>query len=139
MKMKQQGSSLVEALIALLILSVAVLGLVALQANLLRIGSQSRYRLEASLLGRNIAGIIAVDAANVGCYALVNSSAIACSSDDAKAQAAAWRKEVMAVLPNAQEPTIAVTADRIATVTIAWKPPKDPAARNLVIIVQPPA
>lgn len=137
--MKQQrGSSILEALIALLILSVSVLGLIALQANLLRIGSQSRYRLEASLLGRNIAGMIAVDAANVGCYALVSTSAIPCNSTTATAQATAWRKDVMALLPGAGEPTIAVTADRIATVTISWKPPKDPATRNLVIIVQPP-
>lgn len=134
----QRGSSLLEALIALLILSFSVLGLIGLQANLLRVGSQSRYRLEASLLGRNIAGMIAVDANNVGCYALVTTSEIPCTSTDAQAQAAAWRKEVMAVLPSAVEPKIAVTADRIATVTIAWKPPKDPATRNLVIIVQPP-
>lgn len=134
----QRGSSLLEALIALLILSFSVLGLIGLQANLLRIGSQSRYRLEASMLGRNIAGMIAVDASNVGCYALVTTSAIPCASTDAQAQAAAWRKEVMDTLPNAVEPSIAVASDRIATVTLSWKAPKDPATRNLVIIVQPP-
>lgn len=136
---RQRGSSLIEALIALLILSVAILGLIGLQANLLRIASQAQYRLEASLLAQNIAGMISVDAANAGCYALVAASALPCpvGSSQGAAQAEAWREEVLAALPNATEPSIAVAADRTATVTLAWKSPKDPAFRNLVLVVQP--
>jgi type IV pilus assembly protein PilV len=136
---KQRGSSLIEALIAMLILSVAILGLIGLQGNLLRIATQAQYRLQASLLAQNIAGMMAVDAANVGCYALVATSATPCPAGAVQGaeQAAAWREEVLATLPNAAEPSIAVAADRTATVTLSWKPPKDPASRNLVLVVQP--
>jgi len=135
----QKGSSLVEALVALLILSFVALGTIGLQSNLLRMGSQSRYRLEASMLARNISGMIAVDAPNVGCYALGSTSAIPCTSQEAQAQAATWHDEVMATLPSAVEPSVAVGADRVVTVTLSWKPPKDATTRNLITIIQPPA
>lgn len=135
----QRGSSLLEALIALLILSFAILGLIGLQSNLLRIASQAQYRLQASLLAQNVAGMMSVDAANVGCYALVARSAMPCPAGAAQstAQAGAWREEVLASLPNATEPSIAVAANRTATVTLSWKSPKDPATRNLVLVAQP--
>lgn len=135
----QKGGSLIEALVALLILSFVALGTIGLQSNLLRVGSQSRYRLEASMLARNISGMIAVDATNVGCYALGSASAVTCLSQDAQTQAASWRDEVMATLPNAVEPSVAVAANRVVTVTLSWKPPKDAATRNLITIIQPPA
>jgi type IV pilus assembly protein PilV len=135
----QKGSSLVEALVALLILSFVALGTIGLQSNLLKVGSQSRYRLEASMLARNISGMIAVDAANVGCYALGSTSAIACLSSSARSQAESWRAEVMATLPNAVTPSVAVGADRVVTVTLSWKPLKDATTRNLITIIQPPA
>lgn len=136
---RQQGSSLIEALIALLILSIAILGIIGLQANLLRIGSQAQYRLQASLLAQNIAGMISVDGANAGCYALVAESALPCPAGSVQGveQVGLWREEVLATLPNAAEPSIAVAANRTATVTLSWKAPKDPATRNLVLVVQP--
>lgn len=135
----QRGSSLIEALIALLILSIAILGIIGLQANLLRIASQAQYRLQASLLAQNIAGMISVDGANVGCYALEAKSDIACPAGATQGteMAEAWRDEVMKTLPNASEPSIAVSSNRTATVTLSWKSPKDPATRNLVLVVQP--
>jgi len=134
-----RGSTLLEALIALLILSFAVLGLIGLQANLLRIGSQAQYRMQASLLGQNIAGLMAVDSPNVGCYALDSVTAFPCPAGvtQSQEQAQAWREEVLAALPNASEPKIAVASDRTATVTLSWKPPRDTVTRNLVIVVQP--
>jgi type IV pilus assembly protein PilV len=135
----QRGSSLIEALIALLILSIAILGIIGLQANLLRIGSQAQYRLQASLLAQNIAGMISVDGANAGCYALVATPELPCPAGAVQGveQVGLWREEVLATLPNAQEPSIAVAANRTATVTLSWKAPKDPATRNLVLVVQP--
>jgi type IV pilus assembly protein PilV len=133
----QSGTSLLEALIALLILSFAVLGLIALQANLIRQSTQAQYRLQASLLGQNIVGMISTDGANLGCYALSSSTTPACLAPAVQEKVQAWRSEVMAALPNASEPKIDIAVDRTATVTLAWKAPRDPATRNLVIVVQP--
>lgn len=134
---RQRGSGLIEALAGLAILLFAILGAIGLQANLLRIGNQAQYRLQAGLLGQSIAGMIAVDADNIGCYALVSASAIACNSAAAQTQAQAWRSDVLATLPSASEPQILIALDGSATVTLQWKSSKDPALRNHVLVLQP--
>lgn len=133
---RQKGSSLIESLIGLSILLFALLGLISLQANILRIGNQSQFRMQASLLGQSIAGMITVDVGNVGCYALVSKSAVACASPDAQTQAGKWRDEVLATLPNASEPDITVASNKTATIKLSWKDPKDPATRNYILVVQ---
>lgn len=135
---RQCGSGLVESLAGLAILLFAILGAIGMQANLLRIGNQAQYRLQAGLLGQSIAGMINVDAANIGCYALVSASAIGCNSAIAQTQAQAWRSDVLATLPNASEPEIHIALDRSATITLQWKALKDPALRNHVLVLQPP-
>jgi type IV pilus assembly protein PilV len=134
---RQQGSTLIESLIALTILLFAILGLIGLQANVVRLGSGSQNRMQASLLSQTLAGIISVDSANVGCYALVSASAIACPSNAARALAAAWRTDVLNALPNASEPDVAIAADRTVTIRLVWKSTKDLATRNYVLVVQP--
>jgi type IV pilus assembly protein PilV len=135
----QDGSTLIEALIALLILSGCVFGLIGLQADLLRIGSQAQYRLQASMFAQAMAGMISVDSSNAGCYALVTATALPCPAGQTQGAAAAtaWKTAVLAGLPNASPPSIAVAADRTATITLSWKSPKDPATRNLVLVVEP--
>jgi Tfp pilus assembly protein PilV len=134
---QQHGSGLVESLAGLTILLFAILGAIGLQANLVRIGNQAQYRLQAGLLGQSIAGMIAVDAGNIGCYALVSASAIGCDSSVAQAQAQAWRSDVLATLPSASEPQILVALDRSVTITLQWKALKDPTLRNHVLVLQP--
>ena len=134
---RQHGASLTEALTGLAIMLFAILGSIGLQANLLRIGNQSQYRMQAGMLGQSISGLIAVDAGNVGCYALVSASALGCTSSAAQTQAQTWRSDVLATLPNASEPDINVAADGSATITLKWQDPKDPATRNYVLVLQP--
>jgi Tfp pilus assembly protein PilV len=134
---RQHGNSLIEALTGLAIMLFAILGSIGLQANLLRIGNESQFRMQAGILGQNIAGLIAVDAANVGCYALVSASAIGCTSNAAQTQAQTWRSDVLATLPNASEPEVRIGADGSATVTLRWQDPKAPARRNYVLVLQP--
>lgn len=133
----QRGSSLIEALTGLAIMLFAILGSIGLQANLLRIGNQSQYRLQAGILGQSIAGLITVDAGNIGCYALVSASTVGCSSSTAQTQAQTWRSDVLATLPNASEPDVRIGANGSATITLTWQDPKDPATRNYVLVLQP--
>jgi Tfp pilus assembly protein PilV len=142
---RQAGVSLLEGLIAMAIFAVAVLGLLALQTNLLRESAQSQYRVEASLLGSSMAGLIGTDTGNTGCYAVNTTSAMGCASADSTAAAERWRQEVVVRLPNTQalpvasmpNPTVAIAADGTATVTVKWQPPKDTAVRNFITIAQP--
>ncbi len=52
----QQGVALIEALIAILIFSVGVLGIVGMQANMVKNTSDSKYRADASYLAQQRIG-----------------------------------------------------------------------------------
>ena len=53
---RQRGSFLLEALIALLILSFGILGIVGLQAQSIRVTNDSEYRAEAVYLANSLIG-----------------------------------------------------------------------------------
>lgn len=141
---RQSGISMLEALIAMAIFTIAILGLLALQVNLLQASTQSQYRIEASLLGASMAGLINSDTSNVGCYAVNSASAIPCTSAGSAAAAERWRQDVVTRLPNTQalpgaflpNPTVSIAADGTAVVILKWQPPRDTAVRNFVVTAQ---
>lgn len=53
---KQYGAMMLEALISILIFSIGILALVALQANSVKLASDSRYRADANLLANQYIG-----------------------------------------------------------------------------------
>ncbi len=58
---KQQGVAIIEALIAILIFSVGVLGIVGMQANMVKNTSDSQYRSEANYIAQQRIGAMWVD------------------------------------------------------------------------------
>lgn len=52
----QQGVMLLEALISILIFSIGILAIVALQANSIKLASDSKYRADANLLSNELIG-----------------------------------------------------------------------------------
>jgi len=54
----QQGFSLLEVLIAILIFSVGILGLVGLQASMLKASAEARYRAQATYIAQQRIGTI---------------------------------------------------------------------------------
>src|SRR6218665_3648235 len=55
-KTSQDGVMLIEALIAILIFSVGVLGIIGLQASAVKASSDAQYRSEAALLANELIG-----------------------------------------------------------------------------------
>lgn len=123
----QSGSVMIEVLIAFLLFSVGVIGLIGLQAASFTDVAQSKYRMDASFLANQIISSMWVDGADqVPGYALAGGVV--------NAKTAAWVTQVANTLPGAaiNPPTIAikdVTNDTGAryevTVTVSWIPPKD--------------
>jgi type IV pilus assembly protein PilV len=123
---RQQGVVLLEALIGILIFSLGVLALVAMQAVSISNVSSARYRSEASFLTNEILGQAWVDRglnyANLANYTVSNGTA-------SYAPTQAWVNKVYAILPgsNAYPPNIVVatpaTGGRQLTVTVRWRPP----------------
>lgn len=98
---QQAGSVLIEGLVALLIFSLGILGLVALQGNTVRMTTDAKLRMDASFLANNLVGRMWVDQANLGNY-VGNDTPV----DE---------------LPNGLR-TVAVNGDEV-TVTYTWRLP----------------
>jgi type IV pilus assembly protein PilV len=63
-----RGFMLLEALIALLIFALAVLGLVGLQASMTRASSGAKYRADAAYLASDLVGTMWTDSRNLARY-----------------------------------------------------------------------
>lgn len=118
---KQAGVMLLEALVALLIFSIGILGLVAIQTRAIALSQDAQYRAQASFLGNQGLAIAWSRPPNTLASSLV-------SGDPEYEQ---WINQVQATLPGAtysNSPTMTVeniTAGGGApvTVTIRWKLP----------------
>lgn len=64
----QQGVVIIEAMIAILIFSVGVLGIVGMQANMVKNTSESQYRSEAAFIAQQRIGLMWADPDNLNNY-----------------------------------------------------------------------
>lgn len=106
---------LIEALIAILLFSIGILGLVALQAT------STQNSVNAG--ERTIAGSLANDM--VSQIWLRNSTVI--NTDPLKTDIDTWQKKVSASLPNATG-TVTTPSSGMATISITWKAPSKKAS-----------
>lgn len=111
---------LLEALIAILIFAVGILGIVGLQGTAVKQVTDAKYRSDAALLANQYIGSMWVGDRTVA--TLQN------NYTTGNANYTAWKNTVMATLPvpTANPPTVAVDNASIVTVTIYWRAPSDP-------------
>jgi type IV pilus assembly protein PilV len=121
------GFGLLEGLIAVLILSLGLLGLARWQTSLMAQTTEAQSRVRASALADELLSTVLVDAGNAGCYTLPQSGT--CGSATATARATEWQARALAALPGATAPTstLDITTRRF-TVTLNWtgKASRDP-------------
>jgi type IV pilus assembly protein PilV len=116
---QQRGLSLVEALIAVLLITLALLGLISLQARTVQLSSESEDVQRASLLANEMAtAMLAEDSLSVSAGTL-----------------AAWQTRVGtatdAGLPGG---TGDVTVDgQVATIRVSWTPPRAGGASSVYL------
>jgi type IV pilus assembly protein PilV len=131
MRSRQEGVMLLEALIGILIFSLGILALVAMQSVSVSSVSNARYRTEAAFLANDIIGSAWLDRGNSG----VGTGLDAYKYPGGTAKpVTAWVDKVKAQLPGAATytPTIDVAPlgaggatgpGRQVTVTIQWRAP----------------
>jgi type IV pilus assembly protein PilV len=95
MKNQQRGIALLEALVAILILGVGVLGMIGLQGKAYSSLSDAGMRAEATMAGDKLVGVMTNDLANAADYAL---AANATPGDRIKP----WLDETKAAIPGAK-------------------------------------
>ncbi len=103
----ERGVVLLESLIAVLIFSLGVLGIVGLQATMIKNTSDSKYRSEASFIAQQRIGQMWADTANLNDY----------EEEDT---------DISERLPNGTR-TVAPISAGIYTVTVRWQQPGEPA------------
>lgn len=140
---QQCGSSLLEALVAILIFSIGLIGLMGLQAVSIKNSSDAKFRADASYLANQIIGQMWVDRANIDNYA-TGGTGVACSTGTASTNTkiSNWLTQVSNALPGATSTiqqiavTTPLTNTRQVKVTICWKAPQDTTTHNFVVTAQ---
>lgn len=124
---QQSGMVLIEALLAVLIFSLGILALVGLQATSVKQSADAKYRSEAALLVNEIIGQMWVSDRTT---AVLEAN----FESPGGAAYANWHARVGGILPGVgaaanspTAPTITIDPAGIATVTVFWNAPNEPA------------
>lgn len=115
---------LLEAMIGILIFSIGILAMIAMQGLAVGYVSDAKYRSDAALLANDLIGLIWIDRNNIANYAYPGGSAAALTT---------WVARVNASLPGTTATPPTVTIDAAAgtvTITVGWTAPNTSAARN---------
>ena len=133
MSRKEKGFTLVEVLVALLILAIGILGFAALQVTALRGGTSSHLRSQAVLIAYDVMDRLRANrnAAIAGDYNIADGDGVPVGDGTpplADDDLADWYNTYLSLLPDS-EAQIICDAEGLCTVTIIWNDSRiDPAA-----------
>lgn len=116
---KQNGFSLLEVLVTLLIVSLGLLGIAGIIANSLKVNQGAVARTQASLLANDIIDRMRANRAQAAAYALASCAAAPAPDSIAETDLNEWCGLVDAALPSSSATSVAVFADKV-TVTVQW-------------------
>lgn len=129
---QQGGVMLLEALIAILIFSIGILGVVGLQATAVKQSTDARYRSEAAHLAEQLIGTMWTSNREV---TVLQTQFNTCTDAATCPGYANWLTKVRAVLPGVEtgtptEPSVIVDGTGIVTISVFWRSPGDAADEN---------
>jgi len=120
-----RGSVLIEALVGILIFSIGILALVAMQAESVRNTSEAKYRNDASYLANQIIGRMWGDRANLANYSHRPGGTPCAATGTASTYSGVtdWLADVTSTLPNstATRQQIIIGANNLVTVGLCWQ------------------
>ncbi len=120
----QSGVVLLESLIAILVFSLGILGIVGMQATAVKQVTDAKYRIEASLLADQLLGTMRVSDRNA--------AALQSRFNTGGAGYTEWLGNVSNTLPGIETypPSVDVNANGIVTVTVRWRAPNEEASAS---------
>lgn len=118
---RQSGFSLIEVLVAMLVLAIGLLGLAALQAQGLRFNHDAYVRTQATNLAYDIIDRIRTNRANVGSYTAGDPGGLCSTTDaDASNDLTCWYDALAAALPGGSGVIAANGAANFFDITVRW-------------------
>ncbi|MEO8543615.1 MAG: hypothetical protein ABI434_08535 [Burkholderiaceae bacterium] len=140
----QRGSALLEALFAILIFSIGLLALVALQAVSIKNSIDAKYRSDASYVANQIIAQMWIDRtpAVLDGYAHYAAGPVCAFTGTASGNAnvTGWTSQIGGLLPGSaanktqiQVTTPAGTLTRLVKVTVCWQGPQETTAHNFAV------
>lgn len=128
----QSGSSLIESMISIVILSFGVLGIARLQTGMLVQSMDAQSRVAASALAEDLLSMVRIDTANAPCYTLPAQGA--CGSQFALSQVNAWAKRASSVIPGVLSYAASMPDATQFSVQVTWASKAFKEARNLQVL-----
>jgi type IV pilus assembly protein PilV len=113
-----RGFALIEALVAFLIVSFGILGVVGLQATMARAATGSKARADAAYLAQQVIGSAWADRANLVKYSTANCATHAPCAD--------WKTKVAGTLPSGDAVVAVNAATGQLSVQVTWTAPNEP-------------
>jgi len=120
---KNKGITLVEVMVALVVLTIGLLGLASLQANSLRFNDGALTRTEVTQLAYDITDRMRANRAGAlaGDYNLALTNNHTATGTVAEQDLTAWINEIVALLPNGQGAIVAAAGNTRFTITVQWQ------------------
>ena len=130
---KNAGFTLIEVLVAMVVLAVGLLGMAGLQANSIRNNQSAYNRSQATQLAYDLADRMRANISGVATYTTGTAAAIGnckittgCSpAEMATNDLFEWNSAISAALPNGGTGTITVTSTGEHSITISWTENRD--------------
>ncbi|TLY48849.1 MAG: hypothetical protein E6K53_15455 [Gammaproteobacteria bacterium] len=127
---RSRGIVMIDALIAIVIFSIGILGMIGLQAAAVKMAGDAKYRSDAAMFADQIiAQMWGDDPKNL-------TTTYAASGTKYKSWAGAIAKILPGIDDTTNVPTISVGTNNLVTVTVNWKSPNDTSAHSYVSITQ---
>lgn len=112
---EERGFAVLEALVAMLVFALGILGLIGLQGTMTREQTTSKLRADAAYLASEIVGLMWTDIPNLSLYAS--------GSCNGYPRCADWATKVGNALPSGSSTVVVNPANGDITVTVIWVMP----------------
>ena len=116
---RQRGISMIDALIAIAVLSFGLIGMTRMQGRMVTASTDAQLRTTAVQLADELLNTVLVDTVNAACYTLPQAGA--CSSSAATARTTDWSTRVGTAMPGSVSKAVTYNAaNGQMTVSIGW-------------------
>jgi type IV pilus assembly protein PilV len=141
---REAGATLIESLVAILIFSFGLLGLIGLQAASIKNTAEAKYRADAAYLANQIIGEMWSDnPANLASYAhnptAGGTPCTPAAAASGNAKVTTWLGNINSSLPGAastMQQIVVNAGTGQVTVTVCWLPAQEATPSNFVTVAQ---